>query len=106
MKNENLYIGKGNGFYKVVIKGAASVFYKVLNYYVYQVNYAFSEDKIFIVDFMTGSVIKLTPPNLEKVLSHDPKLHDDFMTLTSGKQRKLMLQYVNKYNERNTVYME
>ncbi len=55
---------------------------------------------------MTGSVKKLTPPNLEKVLSHDPKLFDEFIALTSGKQRKYMLAFVNKYNERNTVYME
>jgi hypothetical protein len=106
VQNGSFYIGIGNGFYKVGIKGAVTVFYKVKNYYIYQANYTLSEDKIYIVDFLTGSVKKLNPDNLERILLHDELLYIEFNALSPAKKRKSMLPYILKYNQRNTVYME
>ena len=106
VNNGILYIRLKKGFYKVIIRGAISIFNKELMYTYLTNGYTMSEDHIFLVDFETGNIMRLIPKTVEGILERDTLLYKEFSTLPASKKRKSLYPYILKYNERNPILMD
>jgi hypothetical protein len=111
LKHGILFICYTNEFYKVIIRGAVSIFNKQLTYsnflytqYAFPVT--FTEDNIFLVDFTNGKINRLSVANVDELLKNDPVIYKEFSALSKGKKRKSLYPYIIKYNNRNKLLME
>jgi hypothetical protein len=114
--NDIIYIELGNRLHKLVKIGAISYLIELHNGPVRShrvigaVGYAPGESRNIIgnlnriFDFQTGDVVPLTPDNLAKLLSADTALFTGYLGLTAEDRKKHMLQYLDKFNERNPIY--
>ncbi len=61
------------------------------------------ETRQFIFDFYTGEFWEYGLDNLKEILIRDPKLYAEFTAYKRRKQKKLIPQYIRKYNEAHPV---
>jgi hypothetical protein len=121
--NGVLFIQWNNEFNRIPVVGSLSHF--VANKVTYQTNYydpyyynyynRYSHNTIrqsptvelqqYLIDFESGEVYEFNVKSLLITLMGDPELYDEFNSLRSKKQKKLLFLYLRKYNERNPLYL-
>lgn len=58
-----------------------------------------------IIDFTTGQLNYFTTQNIEPIFARDTILYKEWSELSKNKKRKLIFVYLQKFNERNHVYL-
>jgi hypothetical protein len=121
-RNGFLYVGIGDGFYRITLMGKCCHFiayktYEVQNntnpyYSAYQYTYSINsptttqtEMQQYILDFETGNILEYDTEGIEIVLMHDVELYDEYMQLSNKKKKQLKFVFIRKYNQRNPLYL-
>jgi hypothetical protein len=64
-----------------------------------------SEMRHYIIDLRTGKINDFTRENLSESIKDDKELHKAYERLGKRKKRKQKFEYLQRYNERNPLYL-
>lgn len=56
-----------------------------------------------LVDFRSGKIFRFDPENLAESIVSDSALHKEYTSLSTRKQKKRKLEYLNSFNQRNPL---
>ncbi len=112
-----LYINVNDEFNRIPVFGSISHFianktvqeydpYRYNNsYYYYNDPYSTKTVMVqYLLDFETGKLYDFTVGSVEKIISKDPELYEEFSKLGNRKKKKLKFLYIRKYNQKYPVY--
>lgn len=108
-QNDAIYIGAGNGFYRIGLMGS-------LGHMVYEMAYRDWDPNTYgantrvalmhqMLDMRTGEFLDFTAAGMVRALRHDPVLLEEFQALPK-KQRnstEALFRFLRIYNERNPL---
>ncbi|NPA69050.1 MAG: hypothetical protein GXO50_10615 [Chlorobi bacterium] len=112
-----LYININNEFNRIPVFGSISHFVaeqtvREYNPYYYGYSSYYYDDPYnvktvtvqYLLDFETGKLYEFTVNSVEKLISRDPELYEEFSKLSPRKKKKLKFLYIRKYNQKHPVY--
>lgn len=59
-----------------------------------------------IMDFETGTIVALNVNNLTSILAKDKEITKEWSELSKSKKKKQMFVFIQKYNQKNPVYIQ
>lgn len=59
-----------------------------------------------IMDFETGNIMPLNISNLTSILAKDTEITKEWSDLSKNKKKKQMFVFIQKYNQKNPVYIQ
>jgi hypothetical protein len=62
-----------------------------------------SEIDQYLLKSSTGEIEKLKPEHLLDFIKDDTDLHEEYTSLSKGKRKKELIQYLLKYNRKNPI---
>ncbi|MCB0768928.1 MAG: hypothetical protein KDC00_00800 [Flavobacteriales bacterium] len=113
-QNDVVYIGGGNGFYRIGLMGSLSHLvveqtYRDWDPYMYNYPYGGSMTRTVLVhmllDMKTGSFLDFTASGMDHALQHDPVLLEEFRALPKKKRNsdEALFRFLRLYNDRNPL---
>ena len=121
-RNGFLYIKMDDGFFRITMIGAVCHFvasettyssyynspYAYGGYYdpyrSYPSSYPTTEMRQYLLDFKTGRVMDYTEEALDVIFMQDPKIQEEYSSLSNRKRKQMKFVYMRKYNEQNPLY--
>ena len=114
-ENGNIYVRRNKSFYKITYPGRISFFIgrvqtMISDYYnAYPSNQRTlvnNEYRQFLLDFETGEFLEFNEKNVEKLLSRDSLLYNEFKSLSKKQKKQLKFYYIRRYNEKYPLPFE
>ena len=118
-ENNHLYINYNGRFYKIPSLGRISQFIakvKVMRtetdpmysgyYNMATRTYEYEETHHFLLSFDTGQIYEYNYKNVERLISSDKKLYEEFSHLRKRMKKKLAYKYIMMYNKRNPLKLK
>ena len=113
-QNDVVYIGGGNGFYRIGLMGSLSHLvveqtYRDWDPYMYNYPCGGSMTRTVLVhmllDMKTGSFLDFTASGMDHALQHDPVLLEEFRALPKKKRNsdEALFRFLRLYNDRNPL---
>jgi len=112
-----IFINMNDEFNRIPVFGSISHFianktvqeynpYRYNNsYYYYNDPYSTKTVMVqYLLDFDTGNIYDFTIGSVEKIISKDIELYEEFSKLSNRKKKKLKFLYIRKYNQKHPVY--
>ena len=65
-----------------------------------------NEYRQFLLDFETGEFLEFNEKNVEKLLSRDSLLYNEFKSLSKKQKKQLKFYYIRRYNEKYPLPFE
>lgn len=117
-KNGVLYIKHLDQFYRIPSIGQISFFAAQVevrhipnvdpwnNSYVARQNSSYSTTELqsFLLDFNEGVLYEYSAKNVEKLISPNQELHQNFLSLKKRKRRQMAFIYIRRFNESRPLY--
>ncbi len=116
--NGILHIQSNGQFYRVPSVGSISFFVANIeveyqsnidpwssNYYnMHDRTYTTTELQKFLLNFSDGSLYEYSIKNIEKLISSDTELFNEFTSLKKRKRKQMAFIYIRRFNENNPLY--
>jgi len=115
-----LYVRINKEFHRVTMVGTIShlfvneKYYQQSNYdpYYYGYGYPMSSQSYesnrlvqYIIDFKSGNILPMDTGTLEILLSADPDIFNEYISLKKRKRKQMMLMYIRKFNEKHPLIL-